>query len=130
MSDDQYDDLDLLDSERLAIARVYQALTQSIGTTRDSESFRREIENRFHEIGFHAKVIFRDIGDNVMSPEVSITGRTEANTEGFDHERMAHEVQADILGTGRSNSDRVAPVSVPGGSAFSKSKSGLYLPGS
>lgn len=121
---------DLYDHERLAIQRVYAALTQSIGSRRDPESFRTEVIERFAEIGFQARVVYYEVeqegGGAVIQPEISLVGRLERQEEGFDHDLQAHEVQTDILGTGRRNDSRSTSVAVSG---FKRSSSGLYVPG-
>jgi hypothetical protein len=105
--DEQYDDDnaldiqvdDLLDSEILAIEQVLLALARKAGTHADLESHRREIIERFAEIGFVVDVqVWETNVEGCWIFRPVLTARIEGKA--FDHERMAHEVQHDILGLG------------------------------
>ena len=83
------------DSEIPKIERVMQALSQRVFTRLDPHAFRREAEDRFAEIGFVVNVLF-DIVDGANLPKISIVGRV--TKQEFDPEKMAWEVQRDVLG--------------------------------
>ncbi len=96
------------DHEIPLIEGVLAALSQSIGKTylkddwpRVRDNFEREVEGRFAEIGIVAKVTKweEDLLDpTYQQPTVEMIGRVERHE--FDHERQAHEVVNDLLGTG------------------------------
>jgi hypothetical protein len=107
-------DIDLYESEMLQIAKMNQKLRRAIATHRDLESFRREIIERFDEIGLIAHVaLYEDTSgpEPIYWPAITITGRHEARV--FDHDRMRHEVQSNLRGL--PGQDNVAPlrISVP-----------------
>lgn len=123
-------EIDLYDSDRLALNKVINTLAQAVGTLRSLEGYRQEIMDRFFEAGFLTDVrVFEaeveGTGDKVFHFKVVLTGRAEKEEE-FDHERQAHEVQSDLLGGGK-NSVRGTSVSMAG--AFSRTDSGLFVPG-
>jgi hypothetical protein len=104
----------LYDTEILAVEKVLDKLNERrTKTVRMSyEAFTDEVKNRFHEIGLVATVLWYEAGveqpdgslkkvEGMLIPEIVIKARTDKKFE-FDHERMAHEVQSDILelGTG------------------------------
>ena len=84
------------DSEIPKIERVLAELSRKVGTRQDHQAFRREAEERFAEIGFVVSVLLVPGEDAVLYPKISITGRI-TKTE-FDPEKMAWEVQHDVLG--------------------------------
>lgn len=105
----------LYDTEILAIEKVLEKLNaRRDSTARMSyEAFTDEVKNRFHEIGLVVSVLWYEAGaeqpdgslkkiEGTLIPEIVIKARTDAKTFQFDHERMQHEVQSDILelGTG------------------------------
>lgn len=105
----------LYDTEIIAIEKILEKLNERRGkTSRMSyEAFTDEVKNRFHEIGLVVSVLWYEAGaeqpdgtlkkiEGTLIPEILIKTRTDAKTFAFDHERMQHEVQSDILqlGTG------------------------------
>ena len=107
-------DVDLYDTEVLAVREVGERLRRSVGATRGLEAFRREAVERFAEIGLVAQVTVYEQHTRqgpVYHPEIAIVGRTEPRA--FDHDRMRAEVQANVAG--RPGHDDVSPlvVSVP-----------------
>ena len=111
-------EVDLYDSEVLAIQRVVGIISEAVGTRRSLEGFRQEVIERFGEIGFLVDVrvfegeIEGQHGDPVFFFKIVLTARCDPKP--FDHERMAHEVRADLLHGGKNATRRTA--------------SGLYLP--
>lgn len=107
--------ISLYDSEIIKIEGVLEKLNKRrTKTSRMSyEAFTDETRNRFLEAGLVVSVRWYSAGveqpdgtmkavEGTLIPEIVITGRTDAKTFAFDHERMAHEVQSDLLqlGTG------------------------------
>jgi hypothetical protein len=107
--------VNLYDSEIIAIEKVLEKLNgRREKTARMSyEAFTDEVKNRFHEIGLVVSVLWFEAGaeqpdgtlkkiEGTLIPEIVIKARTDAKTFAFDHERMQHEVQSDLLelGTG------------------------------
>lgn len=94
---------EILDSEVLQIEQTLEVLKRRVENGRrvDRGQFDSEIVDRFGKIGFTVAVNWyeTDVQDMIM-PEITITGRTE-KTEGFDHDKMFHEVTSDILGLGQ-----------------------------
>lgn len=123
-------EIDLYDSELLEVRRVVSVLSEAQGTTRDLEGFRREVVDRFAEVGLVVDVrVYEARHENrpdvVHLFKIVLTGRTEPLGE-FDHERQAHEVRANLLDQlGQEDRGRTQ---VQGG--FSRQRSGLYVPGS
>ena len=122
---------ELYDSERLAISRVMDSLSQSIGTPREGSAFQREVRDRFAEIGFVVRCDLkkdendpRDWDDRPWIPDISIIGRTEKQGE-FDHERMGHEVRSNIIGEKGRDSTQKTQV---GQTGFTTT-SGIIVPG-
>jgi len=108
-------EVNLYDTEILAVEKVLDKLNERRQkTSRMSyEAFGDEARNRFHEIGLVASVRWYEAGveqpdgtlkkvEGTLIPEIVIKARTDSKTFQFDHERMQHEVQSDILqlGTG------------------------------
>ncbi len=95
-TDETYPLLDLYDSEILAAEKVLEALHQKQRTSVPLESFRKEIIERFAEIGLvvYPKIYDTD-QDGVFAFEVEIRGRTEAVT--YDFDKQVHEVRTDVL---------------------------------
>ena len=110
-------EVDLYDSDVLAIKQVVGVLSEAVGTHRSLEGFRREIIERFGDIGFlvDVRVFEAEVeatADKVFFFKVVLTGRE--TKEAFDHEKMASEVRSDLLHGGKDATRRTA--------------SGLYLP--
>jgi hypothetical protein len=108
--------IDLYDSDRIGVDRVVNALAAKQGTMQDPREFAREIFERFADVGLLVDVAVATINpgehDEHYGFAVMVSGRVDPEAE-FDHERMSHEVRADILG---QRGERVgsAPVAMPG----------------
>jgi hypothetical protein len=105
--------VNLYDSEIIEVEKVLEKLNKRRESRTSYEAFTDEVKNRFHEIGLVASVLWYEAGaeqpdgslkkiEGVLIPEILIKARTDAKTFTFDHERMQHEVQSDLLqlGTG------------------------------
>lgn len=107
--------VNLYDSEIIKIEEVLEKLnTRRERTSRMSyEAFTEEAKNLFAEIGLVVSVLWYEAGseqpdgslkklEGVLIPEMVIKARTNARTFSFDHDKMSHEVQSDLLqlGTG------------------------------
>lgn len=94
--DSQYPIVEVYDTEVLAIEKVLEKLAIKQRTSQNLESFRKEIVERFAEIGFvvYAKV-YETNEPGVFAYEVEMRGRTEAFT--WDPDQMVHEVVNDVL---------------------------------
>lgn len=88
--------VDLYDSDILDIEGVFKRIQEAEGQTRDMEGFRREVVERFAEIGFkvECRVWSSDV-PGVYMPEILIQDRIKPIP--FDHTRQSWEVQNDIL---------------------------------
>lgn len=106
---DRVDATEVYDSEVLAIEKVMLSLRQYAGhRSIDLDSFDRQIQERFAEIGFRVDVHWHETNQaDVYMPEVNIVGRTERR--GFDREQQRHEIVNDILGTGQKGTIKVDP---------------------
>lgn len=101
MSDCQ---IDLYDSEIIAIEGVLNAVKESQGQRRDMEGFRQEVVERFAEIGLVVtcnvySTVDAATGEEIpglWTPEIVIQERCKPTP--FDHARQSWEVQHDILG--------------------------------
>lgn len=100
MSDFNLDYLiELYDSDFFAIEQVAKRLNESSGKVRQVEGFRKEVLERFEEIGLRVNVKTWSTGiDGAYAFDVEIVDRCEPLRSGFDHERQAWEVQNAILG--------------------------------
>lgn len=107
--------VNLYDSEIIAVEGVLEKLNaRRDRTARMSyEAFGEEARNRFAEIGLVVSVLWYEAGseqadgtlkklEGVLIPEIVIRARTDSKTFQFDHDKMSHEVQSDLLelGTG------------------------------
>lgn len=105
--------VNLYDSEIIEVEKILEKLNKRRVSRTSYEAFTDEVKNRFHEIGLVASVLWYEAGEEqpdgslkkiegVLIPEILIKARTDAKTFSFDHERMQHEVQSDLLqlGTG------------------------------
>jgi len=109
--------IDLYDSEILAAEKVLERLHEKQRKSTNLEAFRKEIIERFAEIGLKVDVkVWTTNQDGVFGFEVEITGRTEAVN--WDHDRQVHEVRTDILD--------LLPESEKG--QWIKSKAGIDMP--
>lgn len=129
------EDLELYDSERVEIRKVFAALSQSVGQRRSLQSFEQQAHDMFGKIGFRVRVLFYEAedettGEKFIHPQITILGRIEPEEE-FDHARMAHEVQTNVLGE-KDAPEKVLPSKTSlaglGGSSFFQNKKGLYVP--
>jgi len=107
--------INLYDSEIIKVEGILDKLNERrTRTARMSyEAFTDEAKNRFLEAGLTVSVRWYSAGvanpdgtmtevEGTLIPEIVITGRTDAKSFVFDHDRMSHEVQSDLLqlGTG------------------------------
>lgn len=107
--------VNLYDSEIIKIEEVLAKLNERKDkTSRMSyEAFTEEAKNRFLAIGLVISVLWYEAGaeqqdgslkkiDGLLIPEIVIRSRTDSQKFQFDHDKMAHEVQSDLLqlGTG------------------------------
>lgn len=106
--------INLYDSEIIKVEGILEKLNERrTKTSRMSyEAFTDEAKNRFLEAGLVTSVRWYEAGveredgtmqkiEGTLIPEIVITGRTDKKFA-FDHDRMSHEVQSDLLqlGTG------------------------------
>lgn len=122
MSNEIQTDIDLYESEIMQIGRkVMPALQRAAGRTmqsqRDYDTFAREVNNRFAEIGLIAHVVswseLPPRNSGVWSPQISIMGRHDPEPE-HDHERHRWEVQRNIAGRDQAEGTDAVPVAMPG----------------
>lgn len=138
MSTELDTEVELYDSDVLAIEGVVKDLNQARQRVTTVDSWRNEIINRFAEINLRADVVLRSIeavedhegfmhtpDDTRILTTITIKGRIEQEAE-FDHDKMAHEVRANIRGLNQPTAD--GAISVPVNGLAKKSPGGLYLP--
>jgi hypothetical protein len=91
--------IQLYDSDIFKIEDVLRKVNARQGTRMEVDAFVREVEDRFAtEAGLKVEVVtFEDI-DEPGFFAFNFVIRDRIETDPFDHERMAHEVQHDILG--------------------------------
>jgi hypothetical protein len=95
--DDLYEsDLDMM------VGILDQVQTKAIGHLTDLDAFQREVKERMAEAGYVVKVRWYKgtyEGDSQVydCPAIEVVSLTEKRGE-FDHDRMAYEVQHDVLG--------------------------------
>lgn len=118
-------DIDLYDSDRLAINQVVHDLQNSIGKRRDPEGWAKEILERFGLAGYYVDVRLVELEDGTIGTAITITGKVEEGEE-FDHEKMGHEVRSNILGV--KGQDNLQKTQI-GQTGFSRTNSGLIVPG-
>lgn len=103
--------VNLYDSEIIEVEKILEKLNKRRVSRTSYEAFTDEIKSRFHEIGLVASVLWYEAGEEqpdgslkkiegVLIPEILIKARTDAKTFTFDHDRMQHEVQSDLLQLG------------------------------
>jgi hypothetical protein len=103
--------IQLYDSDLLKIEEILDVLNRRKGQRIDYEGWTREVKDRFHKIGLIVSILWYEAGaerpdgslekiDDTLIPEIVVRGRVDKHV--FDHERMGHEVQNDLLelGTG------------------------------
>lgn len=92
---------DIHDSEIAEIGQLLEFFGQRAGQRRDYDAFQREIEERFHTIGWAVDVSWNEFAldgakiEGALSPMIEIVGRVDRTT--FDHDQKVHEVTRDIL---------------------------------
>ncbi len=136
-------EVDLYDSEVIAVRGVIEALNQTRHTKATTvEGWRREIIQRFEDVGLKVRVTLHEIEEvevgTGVSPgqimtSITIVGRLDEMKVGdFDHDRKGHEVRSNILGLDQPGATgKAAPITVPMSSPGAKEKrtaSGLILP--
>lgn len=132
-------EVDLYDSEVIAVRGVIEALNQTRHTKATSvEGWRREIVQRFEDIGLKVRVVLHEIeevevGTGVTPGQIltsiTIVGRLDEMKVGeFDHDRQKHEVRSNILGVDQPEATGTAPISIPTSSGEKRTSSGLILP--
>lgn len=90
--------IELYESDILLIEKALKPLQAKQSKPVNLESFRKEIIERFAEQGFRVDVKVWDTNQyGVYAFDLDILGRIERTEEGFDHERMHHEVVNDLL---------------------------------
>lgn len=107
-------EVNLYDSEILEVEKVIDSLNERRAKTArmSYEAFTTEAQERFAKIGLKVSVLWYEAGaeqpdgslkkiEGMYIPEIVVKERLEKGFQ-FDHERMQHEVQSDILqlGTG------------------------------
>lgn len=87
---------DLYDSDILAFERVQRELDAFQGEQHDMEGFRQRAIDAYARVGWKVDVLtYATDQPGVYAFDVVLEERTEKHE--FDHERLAHEVQRDIL---------------------------------
>lgn len=119
-------DIELYDSDRLALNQVIHDLQSSMGKQRDTRGWAEEVVERFGLAGYYVDVRLVDLGDGTIGTAITITDRVEEGEE-FDHERMGHEVRSNILGKNPMGNVQKTMI---GQTGFSATQSGLVVPGS
>ena len=126
-------DVELYDSDRLELVRLVNWLNrENVGKKRNPKKYAEELVERFFKAGYHVEVRMFVLEDPVTDevkewqPSILIEARTDPEEE-FDHERMGYEVRSDILGVNKQGDIQQRAV---GQAGYSRSKSGLIVPGS
>jgi len=89
--------IDLFDSDIVRIERVLAALNAKRGKSIPLEAFRKEVVDRFFQIGLGVDVrVWETNVAGVFAFDIQINSRSEA----FDPDRMVHEVTNDLLDLG------------------------------
>ena len=93
--------VDLMDTEILRVEKVTQALNQRQGKMGTNlEAFRKEIIERFADIGFKVDVkVYTTDQEGLYAFDIDITDRLAGQ---FDPDRQVHDVTNDILELGDS----------------------------
>ncbi len=111
--------LDLYDDEILAAEKVLKRLHAKQRTSQNLEAFRKEIVERFAEIGLDVFAKIYDTNEEgVYSFEVEIRGRT-VELKQYDFDKQVHEVTTDILdllpNSEKGQTIKTSGLIVPGG---------------
>lgn len=94
--------IDLYDSDFKKMEDVVAVLNRKVGTRTNIQAFDKEIKERMAEAGYIVDVKWNEFArdgkkiEGGAMPTIEVIGRCEVEEE-FDHERMAHEVQNNIL---------------------------------
>ncbi len=92
---------DILDSEIAEIGELLDFFSKRAGQRRDYDAFTREIEDRFHKIGFAVDVSWATFAldgqriEGALSPMIEVCGRVDRAD--FDHDQKVHEITNNIL---------------------------------
>jgi hypothetical protein len=102
--------IDLYDREIIKAEKVMQALNDQVGKMLNLESFRKEIIERFEEIGLVVETVWHttDI-DGCFMPDIVIKDRCQPLTHGFDFEEHQWEVLGDKLGIDTDRDSKKIP---------------------
>ena len=105
--------IELNDSDILRLESVQRILNDRLGARLNLEAFRKEILERFGEIGFKVDVkVWTTQTPGIYAFDIEIQERLEGK---FDPDQMVHEAVNDVLNLGESG--------------FIKTDSGLLLAG-
>lgn len=89
--------LNILDSEAIEMGKVVAWAQEQRHTRKDLESFRKEVINRFAEVGFLVNVLCYDTTEpEVYAFDFEVYGRCEPKA--FDFDKMVHEVTHNLIG--------------------------------
>lgn len=84
------------DSDILEMERVYRWMVDQQHKRRDLENFRREVIERFHQVGFVVNVLtYNTDQPEVYSFEVEVLRKVERKA--FDYDKQVHEVVNNLL---------------------------------
>lgn len=92
---------DILDSEIAEIGELLNFFGQRAGQRRNYDQFQREIEDRFHAIGFAVDVSWNEFAldgrkiEGSLTPMIEVVGRVDKTV--FDHDQKVHEITNNIL---------------------------------
>ena len=90
--------VELNDSDILRLEGVFRRLQERQGQSLNLDAFRREMVERFYDVGFRVDVkVWSTNVEGVYSFDIEIQERIEGK---FDPDRQVHEVTNDLLGLG------------------------------
>lgn len=137
-------DVELYDTDRVALNGALQKIQASVGTRQNLEDFRQRIVGMLWDIGFKSDVrVFEGFMENDPSRDtmyffkIVLNGRVTVEKE-YDHDRQQHEVIHDVLGIKDHDGPKKTSVSMnssavrnamTNGAQAARTASGLYLPG-
>jgi hypothetical protein len=105
--------INLYDREVIAAEKVMQVLNAKVGSQMPMESFRREIIERFEEIGLIVDTFWHTTNvPGCFAPDIIIRDRCEPLRHGFDFDEHQWEVLGDKLGIDKDKSNKVIPFDV------------------
>lgn len=112
----------LLDSEVVEIGKVAAKLNRFRNTHTNLESFGREVQERFAEIGLLVRVGLKPLhygGETVYGIVLTIMDHIgDEDSKPFDHEKMGHEVRSNIRGLDQPDVAPSPKVGMPGRGAL------------